>query len=230
MGASGSLSSEIRETRLETSRSARVCLAGGRGATPPVEVWYVLHGYRQLAHRFLSRFLGLASDERLVVAPEGLSRFYIANSEGSGAPSEVVGASWMTRHDREAEIHDYIRYLDRVVGLAEPESEPVRRTLLGFSQGAHTAVRWAIRGRTDVGSLVLWGAGLPNDLPDGWTERLSDTEVVLVRGAQDRLRRRDEEELDEQRLLAGGLRFRVKEHSGGHEIAPEVLRELTSPV
>ena len=43
----------------------------------------------------------------------------------------------MTRDDRESEVRDYIRYLNRVALFAEEGVEGTGRTLLGFSRG-HT--------------------------------------------------------------------------------------------
>src|SRR4051812_39870086 len=42
------------------------------------EVWIVCHGHGQLATRFLSRFLPLERADRLFIAPEALSRYYLA--------------------------------------------------------------------------------------------------------------------------------------------------------
>ena len=60
-----------REHRIEVTRTARYWTLGAEDA--PTEVWFVLHGYRQLAERFLRRFVPLDDGSRLVVAPEGLS-------------------------------------------------------------------------------------------------------------------------------------------------------------
>ncbi|MCA1790257.1 MAG: hypothetical protein LC667_10475, partial [Thioalkalivibrio sp.] len=52
------------------------------------EVWFVLHGYRQMAGRFIRRFGPLpgAGRSRAVVAPEALSRFYIEEEVGPHGP------------------------------------------------------------------------------------------------------------------------------------------------
>ena len=108
---------------LPVTRRAR--LAVQRGAGPPAEgsppaggfseLWVLLHGYRQLAPRFLRHMRALHAPHRLLVAPEGLSRFYLEGRPGPHRGGDPVGASWMTREDREAEILDYVEYLDRVV-------------------------------------------------------------------------------------------------------------------
>ena len=216
-----------RESYLETLRTARICFLGAE-ARVPTEIWYVLHGYRQSARRFLTRFESIASSDRLLVAPEGLSRFYLTQPDGTHGPSEAVGASWMTRDDREAEVRDYIRYLNRVALFAEEGLEEIGRTVLGFSQGAHTATRWAVLGRMRIGRLILWGAGLPQDLPKDAATRLGGTRVVLVRGAEDPHRRSNDERSDEDWLRRNEIPFRVREHGRGHEIMREVLDELAA--
>src|SRR6266498_2722637 len=141
----------MQEHRLTVSRTARYFTLG----RPDREVWFVLHGYGQLAALFLRHFEPLDDGTRLIVAPEGLSRFYLTED-----PAERrVGASWMTREDRLTEIEDYVQYLDAVhadvVGSVDRSLVKVR--VLGFSQGAATACRWASTGASRVDRLIVWG-------------------------------------------------------------------------
>jgi predicted esterase len=231
MSEPGPGTSRTREIRLEVLRTARLALLEADGppeGAPVTEAWYLLHGYRQLARRLLRRFGSLAAPHRLVVAPEGLSRFYLDAPDRVHGQQDPVGASWMTREDREMEIRDYLRYLDRTAATLEGGAS-LARTVLGFSQGAHTAARWAVMGRWTPDRLVLWGAGFPSDLPADAPERLRGVEIVLVRGETDGLRRRDEEEREEAWLAAAALPCQVMTHSGGHEISPQVLARLTKP-
>src|SRR5687767_2104602 len=100
---------------ITTARTARYYTAGAetpagaREANPPGEreahgpvreVWLACHGYGQLAGRFLAGLDAVRAPGRLLVAPEGLSRFYVDDRH------ERVGASWMTREAREDEIDD----------------------------------------------------------------------------------------------------------------------------
>ncbi len=92
---------------LPVGRTARYYTLGPIGAATR-QVWFACHGYGQLAERFLQRFEPLDDGAHLIVAPEGLSRFYLSDN-----PRERrVGATWMTREDRLNEIADYVRYLD----------------------------------------------------------------------------------------------------------------------
>jgi predicted esterase len=205
------------------TRTARVAALGGGEPGGPGETWTVLHGYRQLAARFLRRFRGMATPHRRILAPEGLSRFYLASPERARDARGAIGASWMTREDREAEIADYVAYLDTVHRAL---AGPGHHTVVGFSQGAHTAVRWAVGGTTPLDRLVLWGAALPADLPPGAPRRLEGVELILVRGTADPLRQPAEEEREEAWLREAGLPYRVVTHAVGHEIDAGVLASL----
>src|SRR5919204_6031656 len=124
----------MEERFLSTLRTARYFILGSPRRAQ--ELWFVCHGYGQLAARFLERFRVLESEDRCVVAPEGLSRFYLTED-----PTERrVGASWMTREDRLHEIDDYVRYLDALYREIAPQHSRV--TALGFSQGTATVCRW----------------------------------------------------------------------------------------
>ena len=209
----------MQEHSLSTARTARYFTIGTlQGAS---EVWFVCHGYGQLASRFLERFRPLESEQRCIVAPEGLSRFYLTES-----PTERrVGASWMTREDRLHEIDDYVHYLDAVYGdLKRPNA---RVTALGFSQGSATACRWAAFGSARIDRLIVWGGEVPPDLD--WArarDRLARTSLILVAGSNDRYITPKVLDRDERRLREHGIACAVERFEGGHEIIPEVLTRI----
>src|SRR2546425_7420836 len=92
----------MQEHHLPVTRTARYFTLGE--SSPGVgEVWFVCHGYGQLAGRFLRHFEPLADGTRLVVAPEALSRFYLEDTTVP-AKERKVGATWMTRENRLSEI------------------------------------------------------------------------------------------------------------------------------
>src|SRR2546427_10238453 len=131
----------LQEHHLSVARTARYFTLGE--ISPGVrEVWFVCHGYGQLAGRFLRHFEPLADGTRLLVAPEALSRFYLEGTTGP-ARERKGGATWMTSEDRLSEIDDYVRYLDALhaEGFARVERGAVTRPLLGFSQAPATACR-----------------------------------------------------------------------------------------
>lgn len=217
-----------QEHHLPVTRTARYWTMGP--LENPREVWFVLHGYKQLARRFLRRFEPIDDGGRLVVAPEGLSRFYVAAQEGRHGAASLVGATWMTREDRDHEIHDYVGYLDALsdrvlAGLRVTPSGGV--TVLGFSQGVATATRWVVRGRMRPDRLVLWGDFTPPDLDlDAARSILGSVPMTLVRGHSDRalLPRLAAEEAE--RLQAAGLAPELIHYEGGHDIDEGTLRRI----
>ena len=215
------------EGHLQVARTARYFQLGEVSADTR-QLWFVCHGYRQLASRFVHLFAGLVDLGAVVVAPEALSRFYIDPAPGRHGPEDRVGASWMTRVDREAEIADYVRYLDKLAArvrgaVREPCAQP-KIVVLGFSQGVHTAARWAALGTTPVDELVLWGAYLPGDLPIG--DALRRLRLTLVFGEDDptadpRLAREQD-----KRLAAAGIEPARVVSPGGHRVDRGVLRAM----
>ena len=233
------------ERHLEVAKTARFFQVGKVSAATS-QVWFACHGYRQLAGRFVHRFVGLRDLGVVVAAPEALNRFYIDPSPGRHGAEARVGASWMTRADRASEIADYVRYLDRLAdsvlgregeqaqergklpeGGEPPErGRPPKTVALGFSQGVHTVARWAVLGRTPVDELVLWGAYLPRDLPVD--ERLARSRLTLVFGEDDPTTDSALAREQDERLEAAGIRPRRVSYPGGHRVAPEVVRELAT--
>ena len=126
------------EHHLTVARTARYQQLGELSGRTR-RVWFVCHGYGQLAAYFVRHFAFLADggDDTVVIAPEGLSRFYLQSNGGR------VGASWMTRDDRLAEIDDHVGFLNQLASLvlARCPAE-VEITVLGFSQGTATVSRW----------------------------------------------------------------------------------------
>lgn len=206
-------------------RSARYCLLGD--ATERCrELWIVVHGYGQLAARFVRHFEPLHDNGRVIVAPEALSRFYLEHPARAGAANTRVGATWMTREDRDAEIADHVRYLDAVVDEVRammPGASPAIH-VLGFSQGVATATRWLARGRTRAHRVIAWAGRIPADLlPMGDSHPLRQVELDIVSGDADE--HATPEVLREQRELVegAGLRARWHRYAGGHRIHSETL-------
>lgn len=117
----------------------------------------VLHGYGQLVEYFVRKFDGLDEDI-FIVAPEGMHRFYLKGSSGR------VGASWMTKEAREADIRDNIHWLNKLNELIQKEQSFEKTILLGFSQGGATAARWYENSSIPFDHLIMWASVFPPDL------------------------------------------------------------------
>lgn len=223
------MTGEPREHRLRVGRSARWYELGEPG--PAVrEIWLVVHGYAQLARDFIAAFEPIVGPERLVVAPEALSRFYIHVEPGESHMRASVGATWMTREDRDAEILDYVDYLDTVAARARAAAPNATRLVgLGFSQGTATASRWAVLGAAAPDRLVLWGGGPAEDLTAGQLAvRFSSTPIEIVHGRSDRVVPLAGVERAAARLQGHGVAIEVNTYDGGHRIDADVLARLAA--
>lgn len=190
------------------------------------QVWFVLHGYGQLARYFLRKFDSILSDKITIVAPEGLSRFYLEPVTGTGRKNNRVGATWMTRENREMDIRNYIRYLNAVYREVVGDRHlPV--TILGFSQGAATASRWALDHSIRFDRLILWAGVFPPDMNfDTGNAVLKEKQVMFVYGNQDIFI--TPERLEEMNALVSRLQLQVRSvtFDGGHDITPEALQRI----
>jgi predicted esterase len=206
---------------LTVPRTARyITLGEVEGAE---EIWFLLHGYGMLAAGYLSWFEPAVRPGRLLVAPEALSRAYFVEKG-----LRRVGASWMTKEDREAEIEDYLRYLDLLADrLLSGVSERPRIEVHGFSQGTATACRWVAYGKHRVDRLGLWGGGVPPDLDfNRFRSSLGAAPLVLLVGRRDRYVGEHEIEQETARLREHGVPFKLRYHEAGHRVAAEALREF----
>lgn len=195
------------------------------------ELWLVCHGYGQLASRFIRRFGGLDLGRRLIIAPEALSRFYLSGGSGPHSGEEKVGASWMTREERDAEIADQVTFLDLVREhvLGGPERAGVRVVALGFSQGAATVCRWAARTAAPPRDVILWGSGVPSDLFEGEGRAgLARATLTIVVGDDDQIANGDRVGIHREELEAAGFVYRFVSYVGGHEIDGAVLAGLAA--
>jgi predicted esterase len=209
----------MQSDHLPVTRTARYSLLGPEGGEVS-ELWIVLHGYAQLSARFLRDFAVLEDGTTVIVAPEALSRFYLETGL-DGRHGERVGATWLTREDREADLADHLRYLDQLVrhlmdgfGTWRP-----RLSVLGFSQGSVMAARWVAEGTIHPERLVLWGTPLPRDLsPEAFAPRLGATAVTFVSGSEDPFVPAGSIEANAAALDALGVAARVSHFEGGHAI------------
>lgn len=186
----GAASNGIRIHQRETIRTGRYAMAGAEPMHAD-RIWFVLHGYGQLAPRFLRPFEGIIPPDTCVVAPEGLSRFYLELPRVDGGHLQRVGATWLTRESRETEITDAHRWLDGVYEAVVGASMLARGIaptigVLGFSQGVATAMRWVASGNVQARCFVAWAGGLAQDVNHlVFRDKMSAADLVLVAGDRD---------------------------------------------
>jgi len=198
----------------------------------PRELWFVVHGFGQLAGRFIQQFASLDDGTRLIVAPEALNRFYldpIPERRNQSAPR--VGATWMTREFREAEIADYVTYLDRVAAEVRHHMAGAspRIVVLGFSQGTATVSRWLASSDMRAEQLVLWGGLVPPELElAAWADRLQGAAITVVVGMRDEYATDAVVAAEGERLSLAGVPFVLQRFDGGHSIDATALDALAA--
>ena len=212
----------MNEQHIEIKKQARYWQSAAISDTTK-EVWVVLHGYGQLAQFFIRKFQPIMNDERVIIAAEGMHRFYREGYSGR------VGASWMTREDRETDIEDYIGFIDDLITLVRKQQPNLKLTVLGFSQGAATASRWANYGNESFDRLIMWASVFPPDM-DFNLERLSgdDIRIDMVYPLQDEFTNRQDFCSHLEKLDNIGLPYNVKEFDGKHDIEANTLKELSA--
>ena len=215
---------------IRVQRTARYYTLGGRPDVAPTSLWFVLHGYGQLAGDFIRYFADLAADDTLVVAPEAMNRFYSVSADVAPSRDRPVGATWMTREDRESEVADYVEYLDGVFDAVTGGGMPpgARVNVVGFSQGAATASRWVSHGRVAGDAAHSLGrtraAGRRSVArPALVATRTADVRARITRPL--RVRRRAGRRTSRDSAAPESRRSVVR-FEGGHALSRATLRQL----
>jgi predicted esterase len=217
-----------REHHLPVSRTARYFTTGDPHAGVR-ELWFVCHGYGQLAGRFIRHFESIATPERLIVAPEALSRFYV-EVPGKTHADTHVGASWMTREDRLSDIEDNVEYLDALHAhiLASLDGASPTFTALGFSQGVATVARWLERTRVHVDRALLWGSTIPVDVDLAAAPALRAARLAAIAGTADEHATPEMLAAQDARLTTNGIAYERVSFNGSHRIDRDVLGRLAA--
>lgn len=207
---------------LKVQKTARV-VTGGNPNPRLKQVWLVAHGYGFLATYFIKKFNELNPDDHFVIVPEGLHRYYLNGVNGR------VGASWMTKEEREIDIQDYCSYLDKVYEtFISPLNKDVIINAFGFSQGGATICRWAAGTNFKVDNLIVWGSVIPPDMK--WEEylgKLQHLNWICVSASDDEFMSAQQQLEQLDILKSKGIHPHVLNYVGIHEVEPDTLNLLT---
>lgn len=209
---------KIINDTLTVGKTARFCSNTPSGKIK--NLWIVIHGYAQLASDFIGEFEFLNDDNTLIIAPEGLSKFY---SQGKPA------ASWMTKEDRENEIKDYLLYLESLTDklFSNFDLSSSVNSILGFSQGVHTAVRFFTYTNFRFNRLVLCSSDFPKDADfSRLSDKLHSSELYYIFGTEDKIL--SDKNFNESRnlLSTNKIIFTEINFPGGHEINPDAVKKV----
>ena len=188
-------------------------------------VWIVLHGYGMLSEYFVKKFECIINETTLVIAPEATNRFYLANNYTR------VGASWMTKLDREQEISDNILFLDKLFSIIKKEigHDNFKLNTLGFSQGGPALVRWLMSNKLNTNSLILWGSDIPKDsLVTENKSRWNSINLKIVIGKNDEYINEEKKQEFVGVVKSYGLKYELIEYEGSHKIVEEELKKIAN--
>jgi predicted esterase len=188
------------------------------------KVWMVFHGYAMLSEFFIKKFEILNDGETLIIAPEALNRFYITENFSR------VGASWMTKLERENDIVENNQYIESLFQKVSKDigHSNFQLNVLGFSQGSATACRWIFSANNKTNNFIVWAGDIPKDcLKDENRSKWNSLNTFLVFGTKDPLITTDLSLKFQKRISEYKLNFDLVEYDGDHRIFPKVLKEVS---
>ena len=190
-------------------------------------IWIVLHGYGMLSEYFIKKFECISNDHTVIIAPEGSNRFYLANNYAR------VGASWMTKLDKEIDIEENISFLNTLYNkiITEIGHTNFKLKTLGFSQGGPTLTRWIMSNTYPVDTLILWGSDIPKDtlLIDNML-RWDTFNIKLVIGKKDEYIDKENKKRVINLINSFGIKYELIEYDGNHKIIEEELVKIAAGI
>jgi predicted esterase len=178
------------------------------------------HGYGELARYFIRKFDFLDEAKHYVIAPQGLSKFYMNNHTR-------VGASWMTKENRELDLRNQLHYVQTVF---ETETESVdfsnkKLVIFGFSQGTATASRWAVMHQIPFDTFIAYAGHLAYELTEKDFDFMkTEAETICFLGDNDQFYNGDNIPKFETTFKTVFPKGKFEIFEGKHEVLREVLK------
>lgn len=131
----------------------------------------------------------------------------------------------MTKDNREAEIEDYINYLNQLYKtiLKENTTSDLKINVVGFSQGGHTASRWLANGKSKCDNIIIWSSPFPDDLDLKFLPK--NSAIFVLFGDDDKFVSTKQIDAYEQFLISSELDCQFIRFNGKHNIPKEILIE-----
>lgn len=141
-------------------------------------IWIACHGIGFLSKYFISYFKDLDPKLNYIIAPQAPSKYYQTKAY------KYVGASWLTKENRELETENILNYLD---ALLELENLPTDKhiILLGFSQGVSVVTRWMAQRKINCNHLVIHSGSIPTEFDSTNFDYLPNLKTSIIYGTED---------------------------------------------
>ena len=182
----------------------------------------VFHGMGFLSRFFLKPFAHLDSEQNYIIAPQAPSKYYLNDTY------KHVGASWLTKENTQNDLKNVLNYVDGVYE-SEQISDSENLILLGFSQGVSIAMRWMTSRKIHCKNLILYAGGIPNELrkEDFDFADFNEMGIKIIYGDSDQYLTPERMTLEKEKIdMLFENRAEIVKFSGGHEIRPEILKNL----
>ena len=103
--------------------------------------------------------------------------------------------------------------------------------LLGFSQGAATASRWAVNSSLSFDGLVLWGGYPDHEITARVaSKRLSGRRIVVAHGSDDHLVTPDELSKLKGFMASRRIEAEYWQYDGGHAVQPKQFQDMEQKI
>ena len=141
-------------------------------------VWIACHGIGFLSKYFISYFEELNPEDNYIIAPQAPSKYYQTKAY------KYVGASWLTKENKEIEIENVLNYLDSVLEKENlPEDKKI--ILMGFSQGVSIVTRWLVQRKIHCDHLVIHSGSIPLEFTKENFSYLPNLKTTVIYGNKD---------------------------------------------
>ncbi|MFO7745871.1 MAG: esterase [Psychroflexus sp.] len=141
-------------------------------------VWIVCHGIGFLSKFFISYFENIDPKLNYIIAPQAPSKYYQTKAY------KYVGASWLTKENRELETENVLNYLDAILENEKLPSDK-KITLLGFSQGVSVVTRWLAQRKINCDHLVIHSGSIPAEFDSTSFAYLPRLKTSIIYGTED---------------------------------------------
>ncbi|MBZ9627613.1 esterase [Psychroflexus sp. CAK57W] len=141
-------------------------------------IWIACHGIGYLSKFFISYFEDLDPKLNYIIAPQAPSKYYQTKAY------KYVGASWLTKENRELETENVLNYLDALLEMQELPTDK-KIILFGFSQGVSVVTRWMAQRKIQCDHLVIHSGSIPYEFDSSSFAYLPDLKTSIIYGTQD---------------------------------------------
>lgn len=182
-------------------------------------IWLACHGIAYLSRYFIKYFKVLDPHKNFIIAPQAPAKYYQTKA------FKYVGASWLTRENKEIEVENVLNYLDAIY---EKEGLKNRKViLLGYSQGVSIVMRWLQKREIKCEQLIIHSGSIPDEFScDDFKDKIKG-KIHLVYGNADQYI--NNEKLKTQLGMARTLfphHLKIHEFEGKHEVSLNTLTEI----